>query len=359
MADAQPSIVVTGISGNLGHRLLPLLSRFRVVGVDFRPPQTDLPIRFEQMDLGEEASCLQMIQLFRDVRPVAVVHMAFVMDAVRTGVLDLERMWKINVAGTARVMEAATEANRDWPMIEKFIFLSSVSAYGPCLSPPATEDSPLKAHTYRYGIHKMESDLVVQQRAPALRGCSVYILRPHIFAGADIDNYFMEAFRGVPGGSSKRAQRMREQGKRLPCMLPTGDQYVRNKIQFVHIEDVARLIHFILEKNEPESQRLTILNVAGRDEPLTYDQCVRLAKAKLLRVPSEQLFKLVLQLLWKLKISTIPPDVAPYMTSDTLMDTSRVQEFLGAEYKNVIRYRVAEAFAECFSKEEKAGSARA
>lgn len=359
MADAQPSIVVTGISGNLGHRLLPLLSRFRVVGVDFRPPQTDLPIRFEQMDLGEEASCLQMIQLFRDVRPVAVVHMAFVMDAVRTGVLDSERMWKINVAGTARVMEAATEANRDWPMIEKFIFLSSVSAYGPRLSPPATEDSPLKAHTYRYGIHKMESDLVVQQRAPALRGCSVYILRPHIFAGADIDNYFMEAFRGVPGGSSKRATRMREQGKRLPCMLPTGDQYVRNKIQFVHIEDVARLIQFILEKNEPESQRLTILNVAGRDEPLTYDQCVRLAKAKLLRVPSERLFKLVLQLLWNLKISTIPPDVAPYMTSDTLMDTSRVQEFLGAEYKNVIRYRVAEAFAECFSKEEKAGSARA
>lgn len=358
MADALPSIIVTGISGNLGQRLLPLLSRFRVVGVDFRPPQTDLPIRFEQIDLGEEASCIQLIQLCRDVRPIAVVHLAFVMDAVRTGVLDPDRMWKINVAGTARVMEAASEANREWPMIEKFIFLSSVSAYGPQIT-GATEASPLAAHTYHYGVHKMEADKVVQQRAPALRGCSAYILRPHIFAGPDIQNYFMEAFRGIPGGAGKRAARMREQGTRLPCMLPRGEQYLQNKIQFVHIDDVSRLLAFILAKDEPEGRRLTILNVAGREDALTYEQCVRVAGAKLIRVPTEQLFKFILQALWKLEISTIPPDVAPYMTSTTVMDTGRLREFLGAEYKNVIRYSVADAFAECFRAEQKAGSAKA
>jgi len=360
MGDAIPSIIVTGISGNLGRRLLPMLtSRFRVVGVDFRPPVTDQPIRFEQMDLGEESSCLQLIQLFREVRPVAVVHLAFVMDAVRTGVLDPDRMWKINVAGTARAMEAATEANRDWPMIEKFIFVSSVSAYGPGLAPPATESSRLAARDYLYGVHKMEADLVVQQRAPALRGCSVYILRPHIFAGSSIDNYFMEAFRGIPGGASKRAQRMRAEGTRLPCMLPSGQQYLNNKIQFVHVDDVSRLIAFILNKIEPESQRLTVLNVAGRGVPMSYGECVRLANAKLVRVPSEQLFKFVLHVLWRLRISTIPPDVAGYMTTDTVMNTTRLQEFLGADYKEVIRHPIAEAFAECFKKDEKAGSANA
>lgn len=357
MGDAPPSIVVTGISGNLGQRLLPLLGQFRVIGVDFRPPHSAQPIRFEQIDLGEEASCIQLIQLFREVRPVAVVHLAFVMDAVRTGVLDPDRMWKINVAGTARVMEAATEANRDWPMVEKFIFLGSVSAYGPQLSTPATETTPLAAHTYKYGIHKMEADRVVQQRAPALRGCSVYILRPHIFAGAGINNYFMEAFRGIPGGSSKYAQSLREQKRRLPCMLPSGRHYLEHRIQFVHIEDVARLVAFILKKTEPEAQRLTILNVAGRGVALNYEQCINMAKAKLLRVPTEKLFRIVLELLWKLKISTIPPDVAPYMTSDTLLDTTRLQEFLGTEYKNVIRYPVAEALAECFQQEVKAESA--
>jgi nucleoside-diphosphate-sugar epimerase len=194
----------------------------------------------------------------------------------------------------------------------------------------------------------MEADRVVQQRGPSLRGCSVYILRPHIFAGASVDNYFMEAFRGIPGGVSKRAARMRERGTRLPCMLPAGKQYLQNRIQFVHIDDVARVIAMILQKKEPEAQRLTVLNVAGRGAAMTYEQCVAMAKAKLVRVPTVGLFKLVLQFLWKMRISTIPPDVVPYMTSDTMMDTTRLAEFLGAEYKNVVRYPVAEAFGECF-----------
>jgi len=350
MADALPSIVVTGISGNLGQRLLPMLAGFRVVGVDFRPPKTALPMQFVQMDLGQEASCLQLLQLLREVRPVAVLHLAFVMDAVRTGVLDRDRIWQTNVAGTARVMEAITEANREWPMVEKFIFISSVAAYGPGLSTRATEETPLAARAYKYGIQKMEADRVVQQRGPSLRGCSVYILRPHIFAGATVDNYFMEAFRGIPGGTSKRAVRMRKQRKRLPFMLPSGKQYLRNRIQFVHIDDVARVIGFILRKTEPEAQRLTILNVAGRGGPLTYEQCIGMAKAKLVRVPTVALFKLALEFLWRMEISTIPPDVTPYMTSDMVMDTARLEDFLGTEYKNVLRYPIAEAFGECFKK---------
>jgi hypothetical protein len=78
-----------------------------------------------------------------------------------------------------------------------------------------------------------------------------------------------------------------------------------------------------------------------------------MAHAKLIRVPSEKLFALVLQFLWKMKISTIPPDIAPYMTSDSLLDTLRLAEFLGVEYKNVVRYTIAEAFADCSKAEEK------
>ncbi|MBV9179763.1 MAG: hypothetical protein JO356_00505 [Acidobacteria bacterium] len=198
----------------------------------------------------------------------------------------------------------------------------------------------------------MEADQVVQQRAPALRGCSVYILRSHIFAGAHIDNYFMEAFRGIPGGSSKRARKMREQGKRLPCMLPSGNQYLEHRIQFVHVDDVARLIAYILRKNQPEAQRLTILNVAGQGAPLTFEQCSQLAKAKLVRVPTEKLFALLLHFLWRARISTIPPDLVPYITSDLLLNTSRLEQFLGSDYANVIRYPVREAFEECFRKDE-------
>src|SRR5712691_7377236 len=239
MDTAKPTIIVTGVSGNLGQRLVPQLSDYAVVGVDVTPP-THSPIdRFVAMDLGNEASTREMLLLMRDVQPVSVVHLAFVIDPQRSGVLDVDRMWQINVAGTARVMEAVTEANRSaGAHIRQFIFPSSVSAYGSETPEAVTEDARLEAHTLPYAIHKKESDLVVQQRAPALRGCSVFILRPHIFAGATVENYLMGAFRGTPNGKSKRAARMRQQGKRLPCMLPFGKKYLDNQIQLVHVDDM-------------------------------------------------------------------------------------------------------------------------
>ena len=87
MASAKPVVVVTGIAGNLGSRLLPLLGDFSVVGVDLHPPQTDLSLQFERMDLGTESCTRALYEMLRDTRPVAVVHLAFVIDAVRTGCL--------------------------------------------------------------------------------------------------------------------------------------------------------------------------------------------------------------------------------------------------------------------------------
>jgi nucleoside-diphosphate-sugar epimerase len=350
---AKPVVVVTGIAGNLGSRLLPLLGSFSVIGVDVVPPRTDLPLQFERLDLGEESSTRTLYELLRDTHVFSVIHLAFVIDPVRSGVLDVERMWQINVAGTARVMEAITEANRTAEDgIKQFIFPSSVSAYGPNLPAPATEDSPLDAHTLPYAIHKKQSDEVVQQRAPALRGCSVYILRPHIFAGASVENYMVGAFRGTPGGRSDRAARMRSRGKRLPCLLPSGTRYLENQIQFVHVDDMARLITRIIEKTEPEAQRLTILNVAGRGEPLTFERCIEIAQARLWRLPGKSAFRMALTILWKLGIIAIPPDAAPYMTGEYIMNTDRLRKFLGENYDDVIRYTITDAFADCFKSEK-------
>lgn len=345
---AKPVVVVTGVAGNLGARFLPLLGRFSVIGVDVAPPRTDAAMQFERLDLGDESSTRSLFELLRDTHAHAVVHLAFVIDPVRTGVLDVERMWQINVAGTARVMEAITEVNRSGDAgVKQFIFPSSVSAYGPDFLQPATEESPLEAHTLPYAIHKKESDLVVQQRCTALRGCSVYILRPHIFAGASIENYLMGAFRGSPNGKSPRAERMRAAGRRLPCMLPRGQKYLDNKIQFIHVDDMARLMNHILQR-EPETQRLTILNVAGRGEPLTFARCIEIAQAKLIRVPGKWVMRQVLNFLWRQKISAIPPQALPYMTGQYIMNTEKLRRFLGPEYDHVIRYTVVDAFADSF-----------
>ena len=89
-----------------------------------------------------------------------------------------------------------------------------------------------------------------------------------------------------------------------------------------------------------------MLNVAGRGEPLTYGRCVEMAQAKLIRVPGKWPMRLALQILWNQKISAIPPEALPYMTGEYIMNTDRLRRFLGPEYEDVIRYSIADAFAD-------------
>jgi nucleoside-diphosphate-sugar epimerase len=340
-------ILVTGISGNLGSRVRLQLSAFDVVGVDLHPPQTTEGLaRFESLDLGEESSCDRLIALMRDEEISAVVHLAFVIDPLQTGVVDEGRMWQINVAGTARVMEAIAERNRHGGAIEKFIFISSVSAYGPETPGPVDEEFPLSAHTLPYAVHKKDSDAVVRARARQLGDCAIFILRPHIFAGATMNNYLIGALRGTPTGKGKLAERLRDRRKRLPIVLPFGKKYLENLFQFVHVDDVARLLAFILEK--PAAEKLTILNVAGRGESLPFGECAALANAETIHLPGRLACRMVLELMWNLGVSGVPPASLPYILGSYTMKTDRLHKFLGQSYDQVIRFTIREALLDSF-----------
>lgn len=347
MTQPNPAILVTGISGNLGTRLLPMLPGFRVVGVDLRPPDSTYPVEFHAMNLGHEPSCRELTQLLRQTGARSVVHLAFVIDPQRSGILDVERMWQINVAGTARVMEAISVVNRTGGHVRQFIYPSSVAAYGPETPGPVKEDFPLQAHTLPYAIHKRESDEVVRYRAESLGDCRTYILRPHIFTGASMQNYLVGALRGVPLGNSKRAARMRAEGKRLPFMLPRGKKYPEKRWQFVHVDDVARLLAYLLQRPHSDPP-VTILNVAAHGEPLTLESCAAMAQAKIRRVPNRAACRLVLRMLWKWGISSIPPEALPYILGSYTMDTTRLQQFLGGDYTRVMHYSVEEALRDNF-----------
>lgn len=345
----KPTVVVTGIAGNLGQRLLPLLTNFRVVGVDFRVSGDGALTlaHFEQMDIGKEDSCRKLVQLFREHNVSAVVHLAFVIDAVQTGVLDRDQMWQINVAGTARVMEAIAEVNRNGGHITHFIFPGSVSAYGPDIPPMVKEDHPLAGHTLPYAIHKKECDEVVQRRAGILGDCATFLLRPHIFTGRSMSNYIVGALRGTPTGKGKIAAWLREKGKRLPMLLPTGDQYPTKQLQFLHVDDMARLIQHMLEDKTTEPG-LHIFNVAGRGEPVTIAQASQIANAKTTKLPGKWLCKLALKSLWDLGVCAAPPEALPYMVGSYTMDTSKLERYLGAKYKQVIKHTVEEALTDTF-----------
>src|SRR5260370_42473165 len=143
MDTAKPTIIVTGVSGNLGQRLVPQLSEYTVVGIDVTPPTHSPVDRFVALDLGREESTRELLLMLRELQPMSVVHLAFVIDPQRSGVLDVDRMWRINVAGTARGMEALTEANRnDGAPVRQIICPSSRTACGSNLPAPASQDSP-------------------------------------------------------------------------------------------------------------------------------------------------------------------------------------------------------------------------
>ncbi|MEO5936456.1 MAG: NAD-dependent epimerase/dehydratase family protein [Terriglobales bacterium] len=348
MADAKPTIVMTGAAGNLGQRLLPLLAGSRVIGIDFRPPHDRGSFAdFVELDLGQESSCDRLIEVLRSEDATGVVHLAFVIDPLQTGVLDTDRMWQINVAGTSRVMEAIAVVNRTGSAVRQFVFPSSVSAYGPETPGLVNEDYPLQAHTLPYAVHKKESDLVAQSRAAALGDCSTYILRPHIFTGASMQNYLVGALRGTPTGRGKVAARLRAKGKRLPMLLPWGDQYPDKRFQFIHVDDMARLIAHIL-RNVPAKATMRVLNVAGRGDALTITRCAEIGHTKILRLPSQALCKFALRIMWELGISGVPADALPYIVGSYTMDTTRLQDFLGADYEKVIQFTIEDALRDSF-----------
>ncbi len=354
LSDPRPTILVTGIAGTLGLRLLPLLSDYCVAGVDLLPLAGQPGIVVHRLDLAHESSCVKLVQLLRESGAEAVVHLAVANNAARDEIRDpvrnptrnptrnpgtgLERMWQINVAGTARVMEAISEVNRHGGKIAKFIYPSSVAVYGPEAPPLVREDAPLNPHTLTNAVQKAEADGVVKFRAPSLGRCSTYLLRPQIFAGAGVENYMVNALRGRALGTGAVARKMRRGEKRLPLLLPVGETYPQKLFQFVHVDDVARLIAWLLHRTPAQEREELTLNVAGSGSPVSLARCAEIGEAKLLRLPSRWLCAKALTLLWKLGASSVPPDAFPYLAGSCTMSTERLRRLLGADYEKVIRY---------------------
>jgi nucleoside-diphosphate-sugar epimerase len=353
LTDPRPTILITGISGNLGIRLLPFLSAFRVIGVDSSPILGQADITVQPLDLGQESSCVRLVRLLRESGAEAVVHLAFAMDPVRTGVMDRERMWQINVAGTARVMEAISEVNRQGGNIRKFIYPSSVSVYGPETKPMVNEEAPLDAHTLNYAVQKAEADAVVRFRANSMGVCSTYLLRPHVFAGASVGNYLLDAMRGHALGNSRLAKKMRRKQMRLPLLLPMGKEYPQKLFQFVHMDDMARLVTWLLQRTTLKEGKMLTLNVAGSGSPISIAKCAEIAKTRIVRLPTGWLCAKIMSLLWNRGVSPVPPDAFPYMSGSHTISTRRLRELLGGDYDKVIQYSTEAALRDSFTEVEK------
>jgi nucleoside-diphosphate-sugar epimerase len=343
---ARPTILITGVSGNVGTRLLRHLEDFQVIGADIRPPTDNGVIfRFEQIDLSEERSCDQMLDLIRAYRPEVVVHLAFVVDSPPAGGREEKSMWQTNVFGTSRVVEAIAEHNRMTGGVEKFVFTSSAAVYGPEPGPPVTEEAPLQARGLAWAEQQQEADRTVQDRAEELRKCKTYILRSHLYGGSGAQNYELTALRGVPRQRGRLGSRLKQRGTRLPLLMPSRGNYLEHKFQFVHADDVARLIAHIVQRRQADPY-LTVLNVAGRGEPLSLRQCIEIAGIRVRQLPGKGLCRQAMSLLWDWGASDVPPQALPYLLGSCALDTARLRVFLGEQYRSIIRHTSEEALVE-------------
>jgi nucleoside-diphosphate-sugar epimerase len=346
-------ILVTGISGNLGRRLAPLLAGYEVVSADLYPPPSGVRAgEFHRVDLSTPDGREILARLVLDSGAEAVLHLAFVVDQVRSGILDRERMRQTNVEGTRRLLEAVAEANAsgratpEEPRIRLLVYLSSVSAYGTGHAPLLSEDAPLAAHSLPYAVDKRETDLLCQQMFLRLGGAALYIFRPHIYAAAATQNWLIDGVRGRASGRGSLARLARRLGWRVPVLLP-AEADTSTELQFVHTDDVARTLAWTLAHFRAGA--LEIFNLAG-EGPLALEECARLAGTPVVRVHTERTVRFLLRIFYKLGLSAVPAEALPYYLQPPTMDTRRLRATLGKDYEEVVRYTTRAALEDALQR---------
>lgn len=339
--ESAPPLLVTGLSGNLGQHLAPHFQDRLLVGVDLFSPRVDHPrVEFHSLDLSQPDAPGILEEVMREAQVRQVVHLAFVLDPARTGALTRQRQWEINVRGTAHLLEAVERVNREQRQVDHFLYLSSVTSYGPHLPGPVREDYPQQPHTYTYALHKKESEELILASYPRLNGCALTIVRGHIFLGAGVENFIVTALRGRPSQRAWLGRWIGRRGWRLPLLLPRGEQY-QGLYQFMHMEDAARLMAWLCRHYQPGELR--VLNAQGRGGPVTGEGVARHAGVRLLRLPSYGLVAWLYNLFWLIGVSPVPPESFPYFAGSYIMNTERLERLLGEDYPRIVQHTAEEA----------------
>jgi nucleoside-diphosphate-sugar epimerase len=281
---------------------------------------------------------MRLVELLRETHVSAVVHLQSV-DPVETQ-RNPATAWQRDVAGTARVLEAITEVNRLGGSIRQFVMLSSALAYGKGLRRPVTEEARLQAESWEWAVNRRKADEVARFWAPSVGQCSVSILRAAVYPHPANPDPLLNLLRG----SSVSEQ---QNGRRRRAILPFGNAWFVTPFQFIHIDDLARLIAWLLQ-NPQSVARTQILNVAGRGEPLSLRQCLEIADQRVFRVPGIRACRFAIRTLRKPDGSVQSEHALPYLLQPPLMDTSRLRAMLGHEYTSIIRHTMEEALTDSF-----------
>ena len=252
-AATRPTALVTGASGFTGGHLARILARrgWRVRALLRRP---DAAAGLAAEGIEPAVGALDDPAALRAVMEGCshVFHLAAVYREARH---PDAHYWKVNVEGTARLLEVARELG-----VERFLHCSTVGVHGDVDRVPADEQAPLKPHDV-YQRSKLAGERLVQE---AIRdGFPATVVRPAAIYGPG-DRRLLKLFRGI----RKRRFVLFGRGENfyhlvhvddlvdgmIRCMVhpaAVGETFILAGPRYVRVAELVEIIARILEVPPP------------------------------------------------------------------------------------------------------------
>lgn len=122
--------LITGISGEVGHGLIKKLhsQSFKIIAADIKKPEEEIAEYIDKFYECDISDSVGVEKIFKEQHFDIVFHLASILST--GGEKNPELAAKVNIEGTLNLLEAATNQSLADKKAIKFIFPSSIAAYG-------------------------------------------------------------------------------------------------------------------------------------------------------------------------------------------------------------------------------------
>jgi UDP-glucose 4-epimerase len=179
--------LITGASGFIGRRLRDALIEAGTDVVAIRRADSPAPSRGRSV-VADYADAAGLRELVRETKPDYVFHVAGATKGV-----TYEDFQRANVMPTVNLAEAVRDEH---PGLKRFVFISSLSAYGPSSRTKQHREEDPREPIEFYGKSKLEAEKAIEAMGNAIPWT---IVRPSgVYGPGDVD--YFELFKSIDRG---------------------------------------------------------------------------------------------------------------------------------------------------------------